>query len=641
MDNLFVASLVVLNQILEAGNAITAFSLLTYALTFNLRERVARSTVLLLGSLTLVYFGDVMAGLTANPQEIEAWLRIGWLGLCVLPATYLHLSDTLLEATGRPSRGRRRLAVRLGYLFSVVFVLLIGVGDWLVDGLVTVGLSVAYLTTGPGIWLYLAFLAVTLGLTGLNLWRAYRRCLTSASQRRMGYLMAGSIPPMLGALPLLSFGLRPMLQQPVIFWSLNAALNVAVAVSMVLITYVVAYFGVSVPDRVVKSRLFQWILRGPIVASSVLAVTVFVNRTAVFFGLENSRTVPFAMVSTLLILQWIITLIRPPLERYLFYGEDRRDVERLQILEQRLLTTGDLQQFLESVLNAACDVSGAASAFVAVIGRQGLELEVNVGPDDPLRGEEDLPARMVVENRRQVERLGAVFVWGHYWLIPLHAQESDELIGLMGLCTAEAPEQMAEEQAELLQMLVDRSLVALTDRLLQREVFQAVDRLVVQVDEIQRLRAAARYDGVQVLGGDSELAPGQSDLAAWVRDALSHYWGGPRLSSSPLLSLTVVREAIADQGGNPVNGLREILRRGIERVRPEGERRFTAEWMLYNILEMKFLEGRKVRDIAMRLAMSEADLYRKQRVAIEAVARAIDEMERQVVQENGRRLPPR
>jgi hypothetical protein len=42
---------------------------------------------------------------------------------------------------------------------------------------------------------------------------------------------------------------------------------------------------------------------------------------------------------------------------------------------------------------------------------------------------------------------------------------------------------------------------------------------------------------------------------------------------------------------------------------------------------MKFLEGRKVREIAMRLAMSEADLYRKQRVAIEAVADAIMEME--------------
>ncbi len=29
----------------------------------------------------------------------------------------------------------------------------------------------------------------------------------------------------------------------------------------------------------------------------------------------------------------------------------------------------------------------------------------------------------------------------------------------------------------------------------------------------------------------------------------------------------------------------------------------------------KFMEGRKVRDVAIRLAMSEADLYRKQRVA--------------------------
>ncbi len=53
--------------------------------------------------------------------------------------------------------------------------------------------------------------------------------------------------------------------------------------------------------------------------------------------------------------------------------------------------------------------------------------------------------------------------------------------------------------------------------------------------------------------------------------------------------------------------------------------------MLYNILEMKFLQGRKVRDVAMRLAMSEADLYRKQRVAIEEVARAVAEMEREVV----------
>ena len=52
-----------------------------------------------------------------------------------------------------------------------------------------------------------------------------------------------------------------------------------------------------------------------------------------------------------------------------------------------------------------------------------------------------------------------------------------------------------------------------------------------------------------------------------------------------------------------------------------------SEWMLYNILELKFIQGLRVRDIARRLARSEADLYRKQKIAIDAVARALSEME--------------
>jgi len=49
-------------------------------------------------------------------------------------------------------------------------------------------------------------------------------------------------------------------------------------------------------------------------------------------------------------------------------------------------------------------------------------------------------------------------------------------------------------------------------------------------------------------------------------------------------------------------------------------------------LEMKFLEGKKVREIASRLALSEADLYRKQRVAIDLITDEIVKME---FQENG------
>ena len=42
--------------------------------------------------------------------------------------------------------------------------------------------------------------------------------------------------------------------------------------------YAVAFFGVPWPDRVVKRRLFKWLMRGPITASTVLMITTVVRR---------------------------------------------------------------------------------------------------------------------------------------------------------------------------------------------------------------------------------------------------------------------------------------------------------------------------------------------------------------------------
>jgi len=93
------------------------------------------------------------------------------------------------------------------------------------------------------------------------------------------------------------------------------------------------------------------------------------------------------------------------------------------------------------------------------------------------------------------------------------------------------------------------------------------------------------------------------------------------------LTLEVPPEKLADA----VKGLRVVLADAIEHLRPDGERKLTApEWLLYNILEMKFLRGHKVREVAMRLAVSESDLYRKQRIAIENLAEIIALMEEEV-----------
>ncbi|MCX6071245.1 MAG: hypothetical protein NTU91_10370 [Chloroflexi bacterium] len=628
MSEVFFSALLVFGQILSAGNSITAFSLLLYALTFNLRERVARTFALVLACLTLVYFGDVLAGLATGDAALELWLRLQWVGISFLPTTVLHLSDAILSSTGRPSRGRRQWLIRLCYLASGGVLILGGTTSLLVGSLQRTDRA-GYLEPGPLFPLFLLFFAGALVITATNYYRAYRRCLTADSRRRMGYLVAGSTAPVLGGFPFLMLFGPPLASVPFLFWGGLAVVNIGVAILLVLMAYAIAYFGVSIPDRVVKARLFQWIMRGPVVASSVLAVTVVVNRTTQLFGLKGTGVASFAMVATLLLLQFVITLIRPPVERWLFYGADREDVARLHLLEERLLTTGDLRQFLESVLNAACDVTGAPGAFIAALGADGLDLEVAVGARPSLESGGDVPSMLRPEERREIPPLGAVFTWESSWLIPLHARESMEMVGLLGLQVADTAQAFPEAQAGELSLLAERASVALTDRLLQREVFSTVDRLVPQVEAIQRMRVAARYAGVEALTAPAAELPPEADLVNMVREALGHYWGGPRLTSSPLLGLRVVRDALDEHEGNPVNALRSILKRGIERTRPDGERRFTGEWMLYNILEMKFLEGRKVRDVALRLAMSEADLYRKQRLAIEAVAQAVADMERE------------
>jgi hypothetical protein len=205
--------------------------------------------------------------------------------------------------------------------------------------------------------------------------------------------------------------------------------------------------------------------------------------------------------------------------------------------------------------------------------------------------------------------------------------DQDELPPLLGLLgVARREKQLIErDQRDALWLLADRAALALQDRQLQQRVFRSLADLQPQVEMIQRMRAVGRYDTRTSLLTEPLFQ--EADLANWVRDALNHYWGGPKLTNNPLIKLQVVRDLAEKDDGNSANALRALLRTAVDQVKPKGDRKFTTEWILYNILEMKFIEGRKVRDVASRLAMSEADLYRKQRIAVEVVAKTILEME--------------
>lgn len=622
MGELILLGLDTLNQIFEAGIAITAFSLLLRALTFNLRDRVSRSFAVILLWVVVVFTGEAFGGSVSELAEQEMWLKVHWVGIVFLPAGYMQFSNALLSTTGRPSRGRRRWLVRITYVVSTGFLLMLPF-DYLVGPLTVEGEGLPHLQQTTLSVLFTLYYAVMVILAGSVVWRAYRRTVLSASRRRMRYLMSGGLALSVGSYPYLLFGSDFALSNPIFFLSMAAIGNVLVFISLISMAYAVAFFGVPWPDRVVKSRLFKWLLRGPVAVFVVLLVMTFVNRAGEAFGVFDSVAIPVVTVTTLLLVEHMITLAAPVWERWLFYGGDGENLRLIQTLEERLITTADLRQFLEAVLAAACDQLQVDTAFVAALTDEGLELVVEVGKEGllPEEGMAQALLKTTTENGKQHE----LFKWGAFWLLPLHGAQQDELLGLLGVLRT-SEKTPGEEQREALFELGARAALVLEDRGLQRQVFRAVETLNPKVDLFQRLRAASQYDQREVLS-DLEQLRGR-DVSKWVREALSHYWGGPKLTQTPLMSLQIVQEAMEEHEGNTTNAMRAILRQAIERVRPEGERRFTAEWILYNILEMKFMQGRKVREVALRLAVSEADLYRKQRVAIEAVAQAVIEMER-------------
>lgn len=622
----FLAGIQTLNQILTAGIAITAFSLFLYALSFNLRDRVARSFAVILLCVVIVFTSEALQDKSLSSGAIDLLLRLQWFGIVFLPAAYLHLSDALLVTAGRPSRGRRRFAVRGMYAVSAIFLLLLGLG-YLLGPLVPDGKPAPYLLRTVWTEIFTLYYVFIMVWAGVNFARAYSLMLTRSGRRRMLYLMAGATAPALGSYPYLLFGYSIAAQHQYLFWGAATVINLLVGALVIVMAYAVAFFGVSWPDRVIKSRLFKWIMRGPVTASAALALMTVVRRGGEMLGTPYNAFVPFAVVATVLLLEHAITFAAPLWERWLFYGRDRNELELLQNIEERLLTQGDLQQFLEAVLAAVRDHLQSPSAFVAALDDETLSPIVMAGNRSMLDQESLTAALKQVNGDTRRE-----FQWGNFWVLPLHHRKRQEmdrdelppLLGLLGVAKGDK-QIMENDQRDALWLLADRAAIALEDRQLQQRMFHSLADLQPQVEMIQRMRAAGRYDTRASLL--SEPLPQEADLANWVKDALTHYWGGPKLTNNPLIKLQVVRDLAEKDGGNTANALRALLRSAVDQVKPRGDRKFTTEWILYNILEMKFIEGRKVRDVAGRLAMSEADLYRKQRVAVEAVAKAILEME--------------
>lgn len=641
-----------LNELLSSAIVILAFSLFVYMFAYNVRSSLGRAFAVLLACVCFTYAGDVALFKVSNLDEAKFWLQFQWIGIAFMPAAYLHFSDVLLRTTNAIS-ARRRFAVLVAYFFGFLLILLAIRTQHLVrDPFHSPGMT--QFRAGPFFWVFTCYFYTTLLWGAYKVYYARQRCLTSGAKQRMTYLAVSFVAPALGVYPYMLIANNPSAVPNSFMFGTLFLVNIGIAVMLVIMAYSVVFFGGLSPDRVIKHNLIHLLLRGTLVAVLVISIIQALPQRERLLGVPREMILATSIVSVIVISQLLINQLKPFIDSIIFF-KDKDEVQWFTELDRRLLTTTDLQQALENILIVLCEILRVRNGFIYnLAARQGPRLETQIGAGHVVEEAlSNLDVNQLVSEKNgyqhaqpggdlfdsgdhkddrqgEIQRNGLHFISQNgFWFVILRNKARDRSLGLLGLEARSDSFDLTPEEKKTTILLLKRAEQALEDRRLQQEIFTALKNIIPEIERVQRMRTAVSYVGAPNLASLTEESPiHKKDFTKWVRDALSHYWGGPKLSRSPLLNLRVVQEALSSNDGNAAKALRAVLGEAIEKQRPDGERHMaTAEWLIYNILDLKFIQGMRVRDIAQRLAMSEADLYRKQRLAIEEVARTLSEME--------------
>jgi len=329
------------------------------------------------------------------------------------------------------------------------------------------------------------------------------------------------------------------------------------------------------------------------------------------------------MVATIIIFEFSITLFSPYWERLLFSGVEKSELEKIRQLENRLLTKNDLQQFLELIVASFCDLLQVEKAALFSLNQTDKQPLVNIGYaenaldidiyglSDSIKGKKTVPDYFLIQG-------DLVFPITHL------LEDNHETVGFIYSSPSNGYD-LGEEMLDRIITLIRRAATALYDRKQQESILDSLDVFTPELTAIQSLIASSRFNQTKIINLDNVTESEKFDK--YIKDALSHFFGGPQLSQNPLIQLKIVQMRITQQKEPAITALRAILHEAIDRLKPDGDRQYTNEWLLFNILDLKFIQGWKVRDMCRKLSVSEADFYRKQRIAIKAVGDQISLME--------------
>lgn len=637
MGGPFLDPLLAFNGLLVSMVVVIAFSLLAYITLQNWRTPTTQAVCVLLGGMVIVFAGDVLISQAQRPSTIQFLLRAQWLGIVCIPAGYVHLSDALLAFSG-PAAPRRRWLVVLSYAVSIIFLLLAldSSNDLLVRPGITAG-ELAQFSAGPLFWLFSLYFGLT-SLGGLvAVLRVRRTALTPTLRRRLTYLVATFLAPGMAVFPYLAIAgainLVPIVPEALVL-VVSAIGNSVVAVMTIVMVYSIAFQGVLLPDRLIKQDFIRWGLYGPFVGITLVGFLRTVPVLARWFGLPVETLLTFGVMIMTVIMPIFVSKVKPYIDA-LVYAQDHAEIDYLRGLPRNTFTSTDLRSLLENTMLVICGALRVDTGFVAAPdGELGYTIKTLVGSRRAVRAfvaEHPLVEIVLQAARTQPRESNApppvesFLQQGPFWLLPLHSPAGD-FLGVLGVASPYGG--LTIESRRLVGVMAHQMELALSTVQMQHHLFETLRGMGPEMRSLQELNSRleqATPASLETLEADVSMLP---EFPQLVKDALNHYWGGPKLSDSPLLELRTVRRMIGDQGGSPTRALQAVLRQAIENIRPDSQLDPTAqEWLLYNILELRFLQGKRARDAAEQLSMSESDLYRKQRVAIEEVARQLALME--------------
>ncbi|NMC45871.1 MAG: hypothetical protein GYA52_03480 [Chloroflexi bacterium] len=609
------------SDVVTAGLAVTTFSLFLYSLTFKIRDRLTNIFSVILLLLILVFGADAFGSVITDENVLLSILKVHWIGLIFIPTLYFIFSDALLAMTGKPSMGKRKI-IGIFMLFISAGLSVLLLRNELLGDLVMNQAPAPFFRRTFAMNLYLAFFFISIAFSVYNFFRAIKRTNSPTSKRRMIYLVGSALGLLSGLFPYFVFEESIRFFSSVTFWFVSTILYMGSWTFIIGMTYAISFFGFSIPDREIKKRILHWFFRGPLTASLTLGITTLIRRTGVMLGKDLAILEILAMVAAIVLFEHLYTLFFPKLERILFRGKDLEELKRIHSLEERLFTKNDFNQFAEIILANLCDRLRAISAVLFLKPNGELETVIKLGDVSEI-----IAKAAKIEEVLDQKAGDKLFIHTNgLVLLPIKNHDDTESakrnLGFIVLDHIHEPKGDAE-QNRAIQLMLLRLRTAIIDYQQQQKILTSLDVLTPQMDEMQNLLAAGRFVDM-----NAEINLENEDLLnKWTKDALSHLWGGPKLSSNVLLQLNIVQKKADENGDTLTKTLRAILQSAINSLKPQGERQYTNDWLLYNILDFKFNENMKMRDIAKRLSLSEADLYRKQRIAIASVTKKLVEME--------------